>query len=206
MEKITVSLIKADVGGFLGHPTVHPELKAKVTEQMEKAKKEGLLVDYHVLNAGDDLQLIMSHRNSVNAEETHGLAWETFEEATEVAKELKLHGAGQDLLADAFSGDIFGYETRDSVDGIPRTGIKAISSIYDDKIEHCAFNTGKASILFVASAFLSYAAQNEILFILSVFSLALLLILYVLHLLVLIIKELRRVFDGVRELKQWIKK
>ena len=78
MEKITISLIKADVGGFPGHSTVRPELKEKATEWMEKAKKEGLLVSYHVLNAGDDLQLLMSHRKGVDAEEIHALAWETF--------------------------------------------------------------------------------------------------------------------------------
>jgi fructose 1,6-bisphosphate aldolase/phosphatase len=31
-EKVTISLIKADVGGFPGHSTVRPELKAKATE------------------------------------------------------------------------------------------------------------------------------------------------------------------------------
>lgn len=78
MERITISGIKADVGGFLGHPTVGHELK-------EKAKKESLLVDYHVLNIDDHLQLLMNHRKGVDSEEIHGLPWETFEEATEVA-------------------------------------------------------------------------------------------------------------------------
>ena len=45
MEKITVSLIKADVGGFPGHSAVHPEL-------MEQAKKDGLM--YYVLLQRDD--------------------------------------------------------------------------------------------------------------------------------------------------------
>ncbi len=84
MEKITLSLIKADIGGFPGHSTVRPELKEKARGLLEKAKKDGLLVDYHVLNAGDDLQLLMSHRKGVDAEEIHGLAWNTFEEATKV--------------------------------------------------------------------------------------------------------------------------
>ena len=45
MEKITISLIKADVGGFPGHSTVRPELKEKAKEPMEKAKKEGLIIE-----------------------------------------------------------------------------------------------------------------------------------------------------------------
>lgn len=38
----------------------------------------------------------------------HGLAWQVFTACTEVAKRLKLYGAGLDLLADAFSGNIKG--------------------------------------------------------------------------------------------------
>jgi len=36
------------------------------------------------------------------------MAWETFEACTEVARALKLHGAGQDLLSSAFSGNVKG--------------------------------------------------------------------------------------------------
>ena len=36
------------------------------------------------------------------------LAWDAFVACTAVAKKLKLHGAGQDLLADAFSGNVKG--------------------------------------------------------------------------------------------------
>ena len=41
-------------------------------------------------------------------EAIHKMAWETFERCTEVARKLKLYGAGQDLLSDAFSGNIMG--------------------------------------------------------------------------------------------------
>ena len=62
MEKITVSWIKADVGGFPGHSTVRPKLKEKTRERMEKAKRERLLVSPHVLNAGDDLPVVDSQQ------------------------------------------------------------------------------------------------------------------------------------------------
>ena len=107
-EKVTVSLIKADVGGFPGHSTVREELKEEAEKRLREARDAGLLIDYCVMNAGDDLQLLMSHRKGVDAEEIHKLAWDTFEAATKIAKELKLHGAGQDLLKDAFSGNIRG--------------------------------------------------------------------------------------------------
>ena len=106
--KITFSVIKADIGGYIGHSESHPDILAKADECMAKAKKEGLLVDYHVTKCGDDLQLIMTHQHGEDSEKIHKLAWDTFIAGTEIAKALKLHGAGQDLLADAFSGNVRG--------------------------------------------------------------------------------------------------
>jgi fructose 1,6-bisphosphate aldolase/phosphatase len=140
MEKITVSLIKADVGGFPGHSTVHPDLMERAKKEMKRAKKDGLLVDYHVLNAGDDLQLLMSHRKGVDSEEIHGLAWRTFEAATEVAKELKLHGAGQDLLVDAFSGNIRGMGPGIAEMEFTERGSEPLVALMMDKTEPGAFN------------------------------------------------------------------
>ncbi|MFC1902690.1 fructose-1,6-bisphosphate aldolase/phosphatase [Chloroflexota bacterium] len=105
---ITLSVIKADVGGYVGHSESHPDVIAKGEEYMAKAKKDGLLVDYHVTKCGDDLQLIMIHQHGEENEKIHELAWDAFCACTEVAKALKLHGAGQDLLSDAFSGNIKG--------------------------------------------------------------------------------------------------
>ena len=105
---ITLSVIKADVGGYVGHSESHPDVIAKAKECIAKAKRDGLLVDYHVTKCGDDLQLIMTHQHGVDSEKIHKLAWDTFVDCTEVAKTLKLHGAGQDLLTDAFSGNVRG--------------------------------------------------------------------------------------------------
>ncbi|MEE8372157.1 MAG: fructose-1,6-bisphosphate aldolase/phosphatase [Dehalococcoidia bacterium] len=103
---ITLSVIKADIGGYVGHSSMHPDLIAEAQEHMEKAKKEGLLIDFHVTRCGDDLQLIMTHQQGEDNERIHKLAWDTFVAGTEVAKKLGLYGAGQDLLADAFSGNV----------------------------------------------------------------------------------------------------
>ncbi len=106
--KITLSVIKADIGGYVGHSESHPDVLAKADELMAEAKKEGLLIDYHVTKCGDDLQLIMTHQQGEENERIHKLAWDTFLAGTEVAKSLGLYGAGQDLLADAFSGNVKG--------------------------------------------------------------------------------------------------
>jgi fructose 1,6-bisphosphate aldolase/phosphatase len=106
--KLTLSVIKADIGGYVGHSESHPDILATAEKCLNKAKKDGLLIDFHVTKCGDDLQLIMTHQKGENDETIHKLAWDTFCAGTEVAKELKLYGAGQDLLADAFSGNVRG--------------------------------------------------------------------------------------------------
>ncbi len=40
--KITLSIIKADVGGFVGHSAVHPEMHELAETHAAKAKKAGL--------------------------------------------------------------------------------------------------------------------------------------------------------------------
>jgi fructose 1,6-bisphosphate aldolase/phosphatase len=108
LSKITLSVIKADVGGFVGHSSMHPNLITKAIQILDEHKSKGLLVDFHVSHCGDDLELIMSHRLGDDSTEIHKMAWDLFVECTNVAKELKLYGAGQDLLADAFSGNVKG--------------------------------------------------------------------------------------------------
>ncbi|RQD75402.1 MAG: fructose 1,6-bisphosphatase [Candidatus Syntrophonatronum acetioxidans] len=104
-KKITLSVIKADVGGFVGHCDVHEALLEKASTTL---KGNNILIDYHVTHVGDDINLIMTHEKGIDNEEVHQLAWNTFQACTEKARELKLYGAGQDLLADAFSGNIRG--------------------------------------------------------------------------------------------------
>lgn len=104
-KKLTLSVIKADVGGYVGHTDVHPEL---LEIAREKLSDNPLLIDSYVAHVGDDINLIMTHETGRNNGEIHKLAWDTFLECTEAAKKLKLYGAGQDLLGDAFSGNIKG--------------------------------------------------------------------------------------------------
>ncbi len=106
--RITLSVIKADIGGYVGHSESHPDVLAKAEEYLAKAKRAGLLIDYYVTKCGDDLELIMTHQKGEENAKIHKLAWDTFVAGTKVAKGLKLYGAGQDLLSDAFSGNVKG--------------------------------------------------------------------------------------------------
>ncbi len=108
MGKITISVIKADIGGYVGHSSSHPDILELARKDLEKAKLEGLLIDFRVLSCGDDLELIMTHEKGENAKPIHKLAWDTFLNGTELAKQMKLYGAGQDILSDAFSGNVKG--------------------------------------------------------------------------------------------------
>lgn len=105
---VTLSVIKADVGGYVGHSSSHPDVLSTAEKCIASAKKSGLLIDYRVTRCGDDLELIMTHRHKENDDKIHKLAWDTFITCTDVAKKLKLHGAGQDLIADAFAGTVRG--------------------------------------------------------------------------------------------------
>ncbi|MEW6724424.1 MAG: fructose-1,6-bisphosphate aldolase/phosphatase [Bacillota bacterium] len=106
-HKVTLSVIKADVGGFVGHVSVHPALLERAGTRLEQVKGT-LLLDYFVGTVGDDINLIMTHTLGPDHPDLHELAWNIFSDCAGVAKELKLYGAGQDLLADAFSGNVKG--------------------------------------------------------------------------------------------------
>ena len=107
-EKTTVSLIKADIGSWVGHSRVHPDLIEKAKKNLQKAKDKKLLIDFHVTNCGDDLELIMTHNKFIENPDIHKLAFDTFMDCAKIAKSLKLYGAGQDLIKTAFSGNIKG--------------------------------------------------------------------------------------------------
>jgi fructose 1,6-bisphosphate aldolase/phosphatase len=106
--KITLSVIKADVGGFVGHTSVHPALVDLAGGELARARDGGALEDFQVLTCGDDLELILTHHHGPDARKIHALAWDVFVKAAAEARKLKLYGAGQDLLKDSFSGNVKG--------------------------------------------------------------------------------------------------
>lgn len=107
-KKVTVSVIKADVGSVCGHTRPHPSMMEACRETLADGVKKKTIMDYYVTRVGDDINLFMSHNSGENAKEIHKLAWDAFMTAADLAKEMKLYGAGQDLLCDAFSGNIRG--------------------------------------------------------------------------------------------------
>ncbi|MEM2108508.1 MAG: fructose 1,6-bisphosphatase, partial [Candidatus Bathyarchaeia archaeon] len=108
MPKVTISLIKCDVGSLAGHHVVPKPLFDIAEKNLQEAVEKGVINSFYVFNAGDDLELLIVHNKGEQNAEIHGLSWETFKECANKAAQLKLYAAGQDLLKNAFSGNIRG--------------------------------------------------------------------------------------------------
>ncbi|MEM4825274.1 MAG: fructose 1,6-bisphosphatase, partial [Desulfurococcaceae archaeon] len=138
--KVTLSVIKADLGSISGHHMPHPDQLATVTKILAEAKQKGIIIDFYVTYAGDDIQLIMTHNKGPDHPDIHGLAWDAFKAATRVAKELKLYAAGQDLLSDTFSGNVKGMGPGVAELEMEERESEPVITFHADKTEPGAFN------------------------------------------------------------------
>ncbi len=107
-EKVTLSVIKADVGSTPGHVEAPPELIEVCEKRLENALEEELINDFYITRCGDDIELIMTHYQGADSKKIHTLAWDSFNDAALAAKDAGLYGAGQDLLKSSFSGNVKG--------------------------------------------------------------------------------------------------
>jgi len=105
--KVTISVIKADIGSIGGHIKPSEALLAKV-KKVVADKAKGLLIDHYISSTGDDIAILCTHKRGVLDEKVHRMAYDAFLAGTEVAKKQGLYGAGQDLLKDSFSGNVKG--------------------------------------------------------------------------------------------------
>lgn len=106
--KITISAIKADIGSIGGHTRPSDEVLQTVEKFVRKGMKAAGIIDLYVSYTGDDIHLLMSHKNGLGNSKIHKLAWDAFKAGADVAKAQSLYGAGQDLLKDSFSGNVKG--------------------------------------------------------------------------------------------------
>jgi len=105
--KLTLSVIKADIGSIGGHVAPSKRLRETVEEYI-RDRAPGLLLDHYISHTGDDIAILMTHRRGEGDEKIHKLAWDAFLAGTKEAREEGLYGAGQDLLKDSFSGNVKG--------------------------------------------------------------------------------------------------
>ena len=136
--KITVSVIKADVGGIGGH-TMPSDALLQAIKDVVKDRSD-LLIDYYIGYCGDDTHIVMSHTHGVDNEQIHKMAWDAFMAGTKVAKEEGLYGAGQDLLKDSFSGNVKGMGPGVAEMEFEERPNEAFTVFAADKTEPGAFN------------------------------------------------------------------
>jgi len=105
--EITLTAIKADVGSIGGHIKPSKELLARVEESVAEGGK-GVIRDHFIGFTGDDIAILLTHEQGTKSEHVHRLAWDACQAGTLVAKTQGVSGAGQDLLKDAFSGNVRG--------------------------------------------------------------------------------------------------
>lgn len=137
--RTTLSVIKADIGSVGGH-TLPSQRVLDVVRDRVFAERGKLLVDAYVAHTGDDVCLILSHRHGVGNPDVHALAWEAFRAGAEVAKRQGLYGAGQDLLKDAFSGNVRGLGPAAAEMEFEERPNEAVVVFAADKTEPGAFN------------------------------------------------------------------
>ena len=139
MVKTTISLIKADIGSYPGHSRIHPQLLEKAQKMLSEAEGK-ILTDSFVTHCGDDLELLMAHTKGVDNPEIHKLAWTVFTECAALAKKMKLYGAGQDILSDAFSGNVKGMGPGVAEMEFEERGSDPLLCFMADKTEPGAWN------------------------------------------------------------------
>jgi len=101
--KITISVIKADLGAIGGHVKPSQALLDTVQNYI-KTKSKGIFIDWRVSFTGDDIAILSTHEKGVGSEKVHRLCWDAFIAGMKTAKEQGLYGAGQDLLNLEFKG------------------------------------------------------------------------------------------------------
>ena len=136
--KITISVIKADVGGIGGHTLPSDGLLNAIKNTVKGAGD--LLIDHYIGYCGDDTHIVMAHTHGVNNKDIHQLAWDAFMAGTEIAKQEGLYGAGQDLLKDSFSGNIKGMGPGVAEMEFEERANEAFTVFAADKTEPGAFN------------------------------------------------------------------
>ena len=139
MAKISLSIIKADIGSIGGHITPSQKVVETVTNFI-KTKGKNLLLDSYIWHIGDDIAILSSHTRGPLDRDVHKLCWDAFLAGTKVAKEQGLYGAGQDLLVSAFSGNVKGMGPQVAEMEIEEREAEPFLMFLADKTEPGAYN------------------------------------------------------------------
>ncbi|MBI3303721.1 MAG: fructose 1,6-bisphosphatase, partial [Deltaproteobacteria bacterium] len=95
----TLSDIKADAGGKVGHTTPPALFDGVARASLREAQENGIVRDFQVFAVGDDMHLLMAHNRGIDANDIHLLAFRTFWRLVWVTELIgyKPYGLAQDL-------------------------------------------------------------------------------------------------------------
>ena len=105
--RFTISDIKADGGGKVGHTTPPNHFRFVAKASLQEATELGLISSTsEIIEVGDDEHLLMTHSRGADDNAVHLFAYRTFFRQVWVASTLgyKWYGLGQDLVGDASAG------------------------------------------------------------------------------------------------------
>ncbi len=141
-----VKATKADVGGVGGHVVASEEVKGIIAKFVLENNSYGgapIFSSLIVTHTGDDVAVtgVMSEKTPM--EVVDELMWDALKLGADKAEELGLYGPGQDLVADAFTGNLRGAGPATVVLPLPVRSDHASQTVilsFADKTEPMAFN------------------------------------------------------------------
>jgi fructose 1,6-bisphosphate aldolase/phosphatase len=141
-----VKATKADVGGVGGHVVAAEEVKGVVARHVLEHNGFGgepIFSSLIVTHTGDDVGITGIMSEKVPADVADALLWDALTEGTAKATELGLYGPGQDLVADAFTGNLRGTGPASVALPLPLRPDNPSQTVvlsFADKTEPVAFN------------------------------------------------------------------
>jgi fructose 1,6-bisphosphate aldolase/phosphatase len=141
-----IKATKADVGGVGGHVVAADEVKsiiAKYVLDNNSYRGEPIFTSLIVTHTGDDCAVTGIMAEPVDMSVVDELMWDALQEGATKAAELGLYGPGQDLLADAFTGNLRGAGPATVALPFPVRKDNASQTVlvsFADKTEPMAFN------------------------------------------------------------------
>ena len=85
--KLTISVLKADVGSIGGHTKPSRRMLEAVESAVADAISSGLLIDGFVGHTGDEICMSTTNTRGPNDTDIHQFAWANFLKATDIARE-----------------------------------------------------------------------------------------------------------------------
>jgi fructose 1,6-bisphosphate aldolase/phosphatase len=141
-----VKATKADVGGVGGHVVAAEEVKSAVAKFVldnNLLRGQPMFSSLIVTHTGDYVGVTGIIDENVDMSVVDELMWDALQEGAAKAAELGLYGPGQDLVADAFTGNLRGAGPATVVLPMPVRKDNASQTVlvsFADKTEPMAFN------------------------------------------------------------------